>query len=77
MQKQFESYLVNTTKRGHINSLTTNSTGTTNTSRIFTRSAVDDSIDQDLDRVLNTKRLTQELQNLPLRWANGWSQKRA
>ena len=44
--------VVDATEWGHINGLTTDDTGTTHACGIFTWSRVDDSIDDDLDRVL-------------------------
>ena len=44
--------LVDTTERGDINSLTTDSSSSTNTGGILTRSSVDDSVNKDLERVL-------------------------
>eukprot|EP01083_Nonionella_stella_P082391 227413_1 len=43
--------LVDTTERRNINSLTTNGTLRTDTGRVFTRTTVDDSINEDLKRI--------------------------
>jgi len=48
---------VNTTKRGHVNSLAANDTSRTYTSRIFTRASIDDGIDCDLQRVLPSQKV--------------------
>jgi hypothetical protein len=49
--------LVDTSKRGDINSLATDSTSGTDTGGIFAGSSVDDSIDKNLDGVLVGKKV--------------------
>lgn len=52
--------MVDTTKRGNINSLTTDSSLGTNTGRVFTGTSVDNGINEDLERVL----VRQQVNNL-------------
>lgn len=48
-------YLVDSAKRRHVHSLPPDGTSTTDTGGVLTGPAVDDGIDQDLQRILETK----------------------
>ena len=49
--------LVHSSKRGHIDGLSTDGTGTTDTGRVFTWTRVDDGIDQNLKRILGSQQV--------------------
>ena len=50
-------YLVDSSERRHIHSLSSDSSSATNTSGVFSGSRVDDGVDQDLERVLTSQQV--------------------